>query len=160
MNAKLGFLALGWPSLGRFNPFVSLAFPDSWRLLVSSLSGENVGPEVGWVGGHLVQFHLKQTAHSLVSSEGSLRVVTQGAKKGCSSTDKGSQKTQNGPSVAFKKIRLKTCFWPEEAHPFSTGLAGQKVSQRENYKLWNQDDTGPITILSQTVQIPGLDFLI
>lgn len=51
MNANVGLLALGWPSHRRFSPFVSPAFPGSQRggLTVSSLSGQNVGPEVGWV---------------------------------------------------------------------------------------------------------------
>lgn len=37
---------------GEIHPSVSLAFPGSQRggLPVSSLSGQNVGPEVGWVG--------------------------------------------------------------------------------------------------------------
>lgn len=60
------WLAQPWEA----HPSVSLAFPGSQRggLPVSSLSGQNVGPEVGWVGGHLVQFHLKQAENPPISS--------------------------------------------------------------------------------------------
>lgn len=51
MNANLGLLALAGPATGGSSPFVSPCFPGSQRggLTVSSLSGQNVGPEVGWV---------------------------------------------------------------------------------------------------------------
>lgn len=128
-ECKIGVPGTWLAQPGRFNPFVSLAFPDSWRLLVSSPSGENVGPEVGWAGGPLVQFHLKQTEHSLVSSEGSLGSLLREQRKVAAAQIKGGQKTQNGLSVAFEKINLKTCFRPEEANLFSRSGWGKGESK-------------------------------
>lgn len=60
LNVKFGFLALGTHQ-GRFNScFPCFSWQQRGGLPVSSPSGQNAGPEVGWVGGHLVQLHLQQ----------------------------------------------------------------------------------------------------
>lgn len=115
MNANLGLLALGWPSHRRFSPFVSPAFPGSQRggLTVSSLSGQNVGPEVGWV---------KRSLGSVPPQ--TVWEPTQKLMKGTSGRKESSRNT--GKQVS-EKINLKKCCRQEEASLFSrsSGATGE-----------------------------------
>lgn len=69
MNIKLGVPGIWLAQPGEVHPSVFLAFLEArgGGLPVSSLSGQNGGPEVGWVGSHLVQFHLKQAENPPIS---------------------------------------------------------------------------------------------
>lgn len=117
MNANVGLLALGWPSHRRFSPFVSPAFPGSQRggLTVSSLSGQNVGPEVGWV---------KRSPGSVPPQ--TIWEPTQKLMKGTS----GRKVPETQVNRSLRKSIWKSAVGKRK-QAFFPGPAGQQVSQRK-----------------------------
>ena len=152
MNAELGLLALGWPSLRRFSPSASPAFPGSQRggLPVSSLSGQNVGPEVGWV----------ERSSGLVPSQTGweptqkLMKETWGSKESSRNTGKGRSENPDGLPVVSEKINLKKCCRLKEASLFSR--PGWAAGESRELGFGTRQTQVPITILSLTPQIPTL----
>lgn len=152
MNAELGAPGTWLAQPQEVQPLVSPAFPGSQRggLLVSSLSGQNVGPEVGWV----------ERSSGLVPSQTGweptqkLMKETWGSKVSSRNTGKGRSENPDGLPVVSEKINLKKCCRLKEASLFSR--SGWAPGESRELDFGNRQTQVPITIMSLTPQIPTL----